>query len=76
MDSFNIQVMLRGGNITDYEVRNSRKSKDMYEVLDKGRRIAIFHANPDGTWTVTENDAGITDDLIERIGKQLTGFHT
>lgn len=76
MDSFNIQVMLRSGNITDYEVRNSRKSREMYEVLDKGQRVAIFHANADGTWTVTENPAGISGDLIDRICKQLTGFHT
>jgi len=76
MDSFNIQVMLRSGNITDYEVRNSRKSREMYEVLDKGQRVAIFHAQADGTWKVSENPAGISNDLIERICKQLTGFHT
>jgi hypothetical protein len=76
MDSFNIQVMLRDGNITDYEVRNSRKNKDTYEVLEKGRPVAVFNANSDGTWTVTENAAGISEDLVERIGKQLTGFHT
>lgn len=76
MDSFNIQVMLKSGNITDYEVRNSRKSREMYEVLDKGQRVAIFQANADGTWTVTENPAAISNDLIDRICKQLTGFHT
>ena len=73
MEKFDIQVLLKDGGITDYQVQNERGS-DTYEVLLQEKLIGKFTARPDGGWDVANSSADLDDDLQQRIINQLNGF--
>ncbi|WP_423146942.1 hypothetical protein [Rubrolithibacter danxiaensis] len=72
MDTLAIQVMLKDGSVTDYEVRNERDG-ETYEVLQNGKSVALFQSEGSG-WKMLENPENIDTDLRDRIMNQLNGL--
>ena len=73
IEKLDIQVMQKDGSLTNYEVQNERET-NIYQVFDKGNRLAVFEAREDGTWQVKDNPGNIDEDLQRRLENQLNGF--
>ena len=71
MDILEIQVLLKDGSFTDYEVHND---KDKYVVMADKKEVISYIAKEDGRWEVEQNFADIDSDMQERIINQLNGY--
>lgn len=73
METFEINVMLKDGSLTTFEVKTDR-DQNKYDVLQDGQAVATFSYSEDGNWNVLENPSNIDPDLQQRIENQLNGY--
>jgi len=73
MEKINIQVMLKDGSLSSFDITITGKS-ELFTIEQQGTICARFKPNTDGSWTLLENPAEISDDLRRRIENQLNGL--